>query len=199
MSRVRLFSLLALSLSIAATAVVACGTDDPVSPDAGADGAAPRRDAASGDDDTGAFDAGGGGGDARAEGGADASSFDGACLEASVVPQTGETCAGFGRGEPCEPACGHPAFGYVCFDGGPPNLSGCVQVRKSFLGETYCCPKNDCVRVPDLDSECAGQAGGSRLYQCPPQGDGGTAAPPSPACSPRVVAASPYKYHCCPQ
>lgn len=198
MSRARLLALLALSLTTAAAAVVACATDDAVSPDAGTDGAAARRDATSGDDDTGVFDAGGGGSDARVEGGSDAS-FDGACLEASVVPQTGETCAGFGRGEPCEPACGHPAFGYVCFDGGPPNLSGCVQVRKSFLGETYCCPKNDCVRVPDLDTECAGQAGGSRLYQCPPEGDGGTAAPPSPACSPKTVAASPYKYHCCPQ
>ncbi len=177
--------------------LMACGTDNGPAADAGAEDAARPRDGAAQGDSASDPD-GTAGGDAGVDGPSDAAAaFDGECLDASTAPMTGETCAGFGAGEPCEPACGLPKFGYVCFNGGPPNIAGCVQVRKSIVGETYCCPKNDCVRVPDQDNKCLNGAQPS-LYQCPPTDkDGGAATPPG-ACTETTLPGSPYKYYCCP-
>jgi hypothetical protein len=137
-----------------------------------------------------------------ADAGLDASAaIDAACPTTKTVPATGETCTGFGSSaDTCDPVCGLPAYGYVCFNGGPPGLSGCVQVRSSSLGETYCCANNACVAEPDQDTQCAAVSGKPHLYQCPPDGtDGGTVAPAGgSACAAQVVAGSPYAYFCCP-
>ena len=129
----------------------------------------------------------------------DATTTDSGCPTPKTTAATGETCTGFGKtADPCDPACGLPAYGYLCFNGGPPGFTGCVQVRASSFGDTYCCPKNDCVAEPDQDTRCAGVAGKPHLYQCPPDGtDGGSVAPPA-LCVSRTVAGSPYAYHCCP-
>jgi hypothetical protein len=134
-----------------------------------------------------------GGADADTDGGAD-----GSCPPTQTMPSTGETCTGFGAGDPCDPACGLPAYGYVCFNGGPPGFTGCVRARASTLGDTYCCPNDDCVAEPDQDSQCAGESGKPHLYQCPPNGtDGGSVAPPN-GCASKAVGGSPYAYACCP-
>jgi hypothetical protein len=124
---------------------------------------------------------------------------DSGCPTPRTMPATGETCTGFGKESPCEPACGLPAYGYVCFNGGPPGFNGCVQVRSSSLGETYCCPHNDCVAEPDQDKQCSGVSGKPHLYQCPPSDvDGGAVAPPSGSCASKSIGGSRYAYYCCP-
>ncbi len=125
--------------------------------------------------------------------------LDSSCPTPKTMPATGETCTGFGAtSDPCDPACGLPAYGYVCFNGGPPGFTGCVQARASSLGDTYCCPKNDCVAEPDQDSQCNGVTGKPHLFQCPPDGTDGGSVPIPSGCSAKAVGGSPYAYACCP-
>lgn len=126
-------------------------------------------------------------------------SQDASCPTPKAATSTGETCTGFGEtGDPCDPACGLPRYGYLCFNGGPPGFAGCVQVRATSLGETYCCPNNDCVAEPDQDARCSGASGKPHLYQCPPEGKDGGAAAPASDCVAEPVPGSPYPYYCCP-
>jgi hypothetical protein len=123
---------------------------------------------------------------------------DAQCPVGTLGPQTGETCVGFGKGTPCDPECGIPAYGYVCFNGGPPSFTGCLQMTKTSLGETYCCPELRCVAQPDQDTMCASAAGTPHRYQCPPDEDGGTTAPP-PGCVETGSGGSAVEhFFCCP-
>lgn len=121
----------------------------------------------------------------------DAAALDAACPKTKVAPPTGETCIGFGKGTPCDPACGLPEYGYVCLNGGPPGFAGCVQASASSVGETYCCPDDKCVPQPDQDTKCTG--GAPHRYQCPPNvmpqagcGDGGSGG------------SAVERFYCCP-
>lgn len=183
------FSAVLVSGALVATAN-GCGSDSgsaaTTPDDASSESAAPDRD-----------DAGAEAGDAAPEdAGADAATSL-ACTGAKTVADAGETCNGFGKGAPCD-TCTPAGYGYVCVGGGPPNIAGCVQVSATSLGETYCCPTNDCVAEPDQDSKCSGKAGKAHRYQCPPtDADGGFATPP-PGCVDVSTPADPYPYYCCP-
>jgi hypothetical protein len=118
----------------------------------------------------------------------------GACPKGKSIPDAGETCTGFGKGDPCTPECG--LYGYVCVNGGPPGFTGCLQMSGGSFGETYCCPKNDCVAEPDQDSHCSGAGGKPHLFQCPPNGDGGFVAPAAGCAT--TTPLGPYDYYCCP-
>lgn len=121
-----------------------------------------------------------------------------ACVTGQVVAATGDTCAGFGTGESCDPACGLPPYGYVCTGGGPPGFAGCVRVSESaLLGGTYCCPELKCVRVTSQDVACA-DAGAPLLYQCAPEDDGGLLAAPAAGCT-EITGLPSYRYFCCAQ
>lgn len=147
-----------------------------------------------------------GGGAASGDGGAssdssttlpDASALDASCAQGKVVPDKGETCTGFGKGTGCDTACGLPAYGYVCFNGGPPGFTGCVQASSSPLGETYCCPDNKCVPQPDQDKSCT-TAGKTHRFQCPPDGTGGNVAPPAGCVDGGAGSSALELYYCCP-
>src|SRR5207249_6587868 len=58
----------------------------------------------------------------------------GACPKGKTIPDAGETCTGFGKGDPCTPECG--LYGYVCVNGGPPGFTGCLQMSGGSFGET---------------------------------------------------------------
>jgi hypothetical protein len=117
-----------------------------------------------------------------------------ACPQGKSTADAGETCTGFGKGDPCTPECG--LYGYVCFNGGPPGFTGCLRVSSTSFGDTYCCAENKCVAEPDQDSHCAGAAGKPHLYQCPPDGtDGGSVAPPAGCAT--TTPLGPYAYYCC--
>lgn len=171
-----------------------CGSDSESGPvggapeDASTESAAPDRDAGGGSD---------AGGDAAPEdAGADAPTAI-ACTGGKTIADSGETCTGFGKGDPCD-TCTPAGYGYVCIGGGPPNIAGCLQVRATSFGETYCCPTNDCVAEPDQDSKCNGKAGKPHRYQCPPtDADGGFAKAPQ-GCVDVSTPADPYPYYCCP-
>lgn len=117
------------------------------------------------------------------------------CTNGEVQPKTGQTCAGFGSFTPCT-TCTPSAFGYLCFDGGPPNIDGCTRVSKTAFGDTYCCSSNQCVAVPDQDSRCTGKPGGPHRYTCPPDGtDGGFVKPPAGCVFDTNMG---YPTYCCP-
>jgi hypothetical protein len=127
----------------------------------------------------------------------DAAAFDASCPKGKVLPSTGETCIGFGKGTPCDTACGLPAYGFVCFNGGPPGFLGCIQASSTgSFGDTYCCPDNTCVPQPDQDKECKA-AGTPHRYQCPPDGMGGNVAPPA-GCADAGAASTVEHFYCCP-
>ncbi len=128
----------------------------------------------------------------------DAAGLDASCPKGKVLPATGETCIGFGKGTPCDPACGLGEYGYVCINGGPPGFTGCIQASSTgSFGDTYCCPKNECVPQPDQDSKCSG-AGKPHRYQCPPDGTGKPVAPP-PGCGDAGGGGSAVEtFYCCP-
>lgn len=188
--------------SLPATAIL----DDASVPDADAIGDATiRPDAA---DDTDVIDAGTAheaGTAAHADAAIPDAARDVECPNAEIVPDAGDTCAGFGTGESCNAACGLPPYGYVCTNGGPPGFAGCKRVSSSaLLGGTYCCPDLKCVRVMSQDSACdadagadAGDAGATPLlYQCATTSDGGLVANPAPGC--REISGLPvYRYFCC--
>ena len=107
----------------------------------------------------------------------------------------GETCIGYGTGSTCEPSCGQP-YGYVCFNGPPPSFTGCREVSKSALvGNSYCCPKNDCVAQPDQNAACGDAgAGKTKRFQCPP----GSSAPPAGCVEHNSGGTNLEKFYCCP-
>lgn len=110
----------------------------------------------------------------------------------------GETCVGFGVSSECEQAgCGR--FGYVCVGGGPPGFTGCSEKSTSALGNSYCCPTNDCVAQPDQNGACSDAPGGLRKrYQCPPNGSSGHVAPPAGCVEHRSGTTALEKMYCCP-
>jgi|GEM_PF-1874605 len=131
--------------------------------------------------------------------GPEAGGRDASCATGVTKPATGETCIGFGKKSPCDPACGLPEYGYVCFNGGPPGFAGCLQTQASAFGETYCCPSNACVPQPDQDGMCAAVAGKPHRYQCPPKGpDAGNVDPPAGCVESGSGASEVEKFYCCP-
>ncbi len=119
---------------------------------------------------------------------------DSASCPGEIKTGNGETCIGYGTGSTCDPACGQP-YGYVCFDGPPPGFTGCREISTSALvGNSYCCPKNDCVAQPDQNGAC-GDAGASttKRFQCPP---GSTA--PAGCVEHNSGSTNLEKFYCCP-
>lgn len=116
-----------------------------------------------------------------------------------IVTTPGETCVGFGaKAETCDPSCEQP-YGYICFDGAPPGFEGCRKVTDSAFGQTYCCPKNDCVAQPDQEAACSDVAGKPHRFQCPPDGSGGHVAPAAGCEETGPGGGSDVeKFYCCP-
>jgi len=115
-----------------------------------------------------------------------------------IVTTPGETCVGFGADpETCDPTCEQP-YGYVCFDGAPPEFEGCRKVTDSAFGQTYCCPENRCVAQPDQDAMCGGVTGKPHRFQCPPNGSGGNVAPPAGCAETGSGQTELEKFYCCP-
>jgi len=176
-----------------------CGSDGTTS--------SPTADGATSIDDGGsAAESGsgsGGDGDGSTDAARDAATANdggdaGGCPTPIVRPSTGETCIGFGAGDPCKKACGLPAFGYVCFNGGPPGFAGCVQASStSAFGDTYCCPDDRCVAQPDQDGMCK-TAAKSHRFQCPPDGAGGNVAPASGCVDGGFGGSALEHFFCCP-
>ena len=189
----------AVALLVLASAVDACSSDAAVAPGTARpnadattnDAAAGNRDAAA-TNDAGPGDKDAGPGDKDA--GTDASA---SCTDGKVIADAGETCIGFGSGTPCNDACG--LYGYRCFGGHPPGLTGCLQVNASaLLGETYCCATNACVAEPDQDAMCAGFPGKPHRFQCPPTADGGTVAAPLGCVAAGSGGTALEQFYCCP-
>jgi hypothetical protein len=174
-----------------AFAIDGCGSDSGAV-DGGATSDAPSAKEASSDDS-------GSGGNDSSTTPPDGGGGDGGCPPGKVVPDKGETCIGFGKGTPCGSAgaCGLPAYGYVCLNGGPPGFMGCVQASSTSFGETYCCPDNRCVPQPDQDKQCK-TAGKTHRYQCPPDGNGGSVAPPAGCEDGGAGGSAVERFYCCP-
>jgi hypothetical protein len=190
----RALALVVLSLAFggAVLAMDGCGTDSAVS--GGSTSDAPSAKDSTSDDD------GGAGADTGTDAPgtlADGAVVDANCPKPKTAPSTGETCIGFGKGTPCDTACGLPAYGYVCINGGPPGFAGCVQASTSSFGESYCCPDNKCVPQPDQDKECKSAATPHR-YQCPPDGTGGNVAPAAGCADAGGGGSAVEKFYCCP-
>jgi hypothetical protein len=189
-SRALALVVLSLSVGAAALAIDGCGSDATVT--GGATSDAPSAKETGSDEDTGT--------DATADSPPplpDAAALDASCPKGKVLPSTGETCVGFGKGTPCDTACGLPAYGFVCFNGGPPGFAGCVQASSTGFGDTYCCPDNKCVPQPDQDKECKA-VGTPHRYQCPPDGTGGNVAPPAGCADAGGGGSAVEHFYCCP-
>jgi hypothetical protein len=136
--------------------------------------------------------------DAAAEAPTDAGGAEGGTCEGPIKTGNGETCAGYGTGESCDVACGQP-YGYVCFDGPPPGLTGCRETRvHALFGNNYCCPNNACVAQPDRNAMCDGVTGKPNRFQCPPAPGGGNVAPAQGCVEHGSGATNVEKYYCCP-
>jgi hypothetical protein len=164
--------------------------------------ATPGADAASASDSSRTTDGGSaandGGTDANAPGAdAEAGAEAGSCPQGQTRPATGETCVGYGKGSPCNAACGE--YGYVCFkNGGPPGFAGCSLINDNgSFGQTYCCTENKCVAQPDEDAKCT-TAGKTHRYQCPPDGAGGSVAPPAGCADGGAGGSALERFYCCP-
>lgn len=201
------FALLSLTVvaALAGTAVTlfvdGCGSDATTS-SAANDGSASSGEGGGGGQGEGGSTSNDGG---ASDGARDAAATsdgspgtDGGCPAPVVKPSTGETCVGFGAGDPCKTACGLPAYGYVCFNGGPPGFAGCVQASSTgAFGDTYCCPDDKCVAQPDQDGMCT-TAGKSHRFQCPPDGAGGNVAPASGCVDGGFGGSALEHFFCCP-
>lgn len=193
------FRLLTLSITASsglalALAIDGCGSDaGEVDGGFTSDAPIPKE---SGNDDAGNHDAGSSGMDSSTTP-PDGGKVDSSCPPGKVVPDKGETCVGFGKGAPCGTTCGLPPYGYVCMNGGPPGFAGCVQASATSFGETYCCPENKCVPQPDQDALCK-TAGKPHRYQCPPDGNGGSVAPPASCIDGGTGGSAVERFYCCP-
>ncbi|MDB4937930.1 MAG: Poly(3-hydroxybutyrate) depolymerase [Labilithrix sp.] len=176
-----------VALSAGAFALVANGCSDDTTATTPASGDAATT--GEGGDDGGAA--------SDAHTASDGASNDASCPTGKAVPDKGETCIGFGKGTPCGAACGLPAFGYVCFNGGPPGFAGCLQAGTTSFGDTYCCPENECVPQPDQDKECK-TAGKPHRYQCPPDESGSPVAPPAGCAGTDAGSTALETFYCCP-
>lgn len=186
---------LLIAASLPLLALEAC-SDDPTTPDATTDGGG--LDGSTKNDTGGGMD--GNTSDSDVPEKDAATPDDGACPGPIVTTTNGETCTGFGtQGGTCDPSCGQP-YGYICFEGAPPNIKGCREQRVSAtLGNTYCCPKNECVERPDRTIDCAAVAGKKRHFQCPPlPGDAGNVTAPAGCVETNSGSSSVEKYYCCP-
>jgi hypothetical protein len=191
-------SAIATSLALA----IACSTDPNTGGTALVDGSSPNNEGGSSTTPDGSSS--GGDDDSGQPKPDDGGSSDASCV-GPIVTTSGETCIGFGPTDTCDPSCGQP-FGYICFNGAPPGFTGCREQRVSAsLGNTYCCPKNDCVAMPDRDQECASTAGKPHRFQCPPNdnpSDGGPptsfATPPGGCVEKGSGATELERFYCCP-
>ncbi len=182
------FVLAAVPVLVGLGWAVACSStaSDPLP---GTTDASAASDAASGASDGG--DAG-----VASDAATDAKVVSDASCSGPAASNVGETCVGFGKGTPCDAVCGE--YGYVCFNGGPPNIGGCREMRTSaIVGNTYCCPTLACVREPDQDAKCTNAARPKR-YQCAAGADGGALIVPVTACEEDVASRSPgSNFYCC--
>jgi hypothetical protein len=139
-----------------------------------------------------------GGGDGRDDGGSTTDASTNTCPFNTQFESNGETCVGFGGSSECEQAgCGR--FGYLCIGGGPPGFAGCSEKSTSAFGNSYCCPKNDCVAQPDQNDACNDAPGGlTKRYQCPPNGASGHVAPPAGCVEHKSGQTALEKMYCCP-
>jgi hypothetical protein len=195
----RPYLVLALTLTTAgafALAVDGCGSDSgDVEPGPTSD-APSGREGSAGED--GASPGSDGGTDAPIAADAEAGAVEaGSCSKGQVRPATGETCVGYGKGTPCNAECGE--YGYVCFEnGGPPGFAGCLLINDNGqFGQTYCCTENKCVAQPDQDGMCT-TAGKTHRYQCPPDGNGGSVAPPAGCVDGGSGGTALERFYCCP-
>jgi hypothetical protein len=93
---------------------------------------------------------------------------------------------------------GLPDYGYVCFNGSPPGIAGCKLASSTgSFGDTYCCTENKCVAEPDQDKECKAPSPPHR-YQCPPDGNGGSVAPPAGCADGGGGGSAVERFYCCP-
>lgn len=174
----------------------ACSSTDTV---ATADGGGGEADSAVGGGDGSSSDDGATGdvaSDSSKTDGSSSGDGGGTCPQGVVKPKTGETCVGFGKKSPCNAACGE--YGFLCYNGAPPNLNGCLQVSTTAFGDTYCCTENKCVTMPDQDAMCAAVAGKPHRYQCPPDGAGGNVAAPAGCVENGTGSTELEKFYCCP-
>lgn len=200
LTRHRRLVVLPLVTSVVLAVAAACGTGDPAAPSApdapGGDAGGPRVDAPVTPEAGGPTDApeDAPGGDAG---------VDAACALDGAAPPVaddglGETCTGYGEGDPCDPACAVPRYGYVCVGGSPPGLAGCRLLREGgVIGSTYCCPDLACVRQPDQDALCAAEGPRSRRFQCAAHADGGLEATPPADCREVGDALPGSRFYCC--
>jgi hypothetical protein len=191
MPRHRAFSCLSAALLISGAIIEACDSDD-----ATGTSSAPETEGGTGDGG-----AGGPGKDGEPATDAPATpdvAAEGGSCRGPIVTGNGETCIGHGKGSSCDPACGQP-YGYLCVDGPPPGFSGCRETQTSALGNSYCCPKNECVAEPDQNGVCAdADAGKTKRFQCPPDESGGHVAPPSGCVEHNSGPTELEKFYCCP-
>ncbi len=190
-----------LALSFVTAAMAACASSDPPDAPAGAtaDGGTtvtpaptPSEPGDETDSGDGTRDDAGADGAPPADGGGDGASGDGG-------GGTGETCIGFGAKSPCG-AAGKPDYGYVCFGGSPPGVSGCALASKSIAGETYCCTQLACVAQPDRDAADCKSAQRPHRYQCAVDEGNALLAQPPAGCSEDVGALidKSSRFYCCP-
>jgi hypothetical protein len=186
-ARAPLFSFFSFCLLGSAALLDACDSDDTAATPSGTNDASSSSDAppTSPEDGSAPVDGGKDASDAGSDGSAN--------CPGEIKTGNGETCIGYGTGSTCDPQCGQP-YGYVCANGPPPGFTGCREVSKSALGNSYCCPKNDCVAQPDQNAVCndAG-AGKTKRYQCPP---GST--PPAGCVEHKSGGTNLEKLYCCP-
>ena len=180
-----MFSCVALASGVAV--IDGCGSDssDPTPGDAATstDGPGPKVDGASAGDASPPSD---GGGDGAVDDAAD-----------GAASGKGETCIGFAKGTPCG-VNGLGDYGYVCFNGSPPDIEGCKLASSTgSFGDTYCCTENKCVAQPDQDKECK-TAGKPHRFQCPPNGDAGPVAAPAGCVSAGAGGSAVENFYCCP-
>ena len=153
--------------------MVACSSDDTTTPSPASDAGTPVEDS-----------------------GPTSPTKDSGGTDASGDAGPGETCIGYGEGDTCMSEPGKP-YGYVCFGGAPPGVTGCKLLSSSSLGNSYCCSENVCVEQIDQGAACNGVSGKPHRFQCPPTTSGNTT-PPAGCVEHDSGSTDLEKYYCCP-